>query len=166
MMYGEKVVEEVNVFKDYYNNTVQLSFLDHPFSKAPKHVWVICKYKDKWLLTKHKERGLEFPGGKVEPGENAEQAAVREVMEETGGTVGTLYYIGQYKVTSRKDIVIKNVYFAEIDALEPQSTYYETKGPVLINSIPGNVRRRSNYSFIMKDDVLISCMFRIKKMYV
>ncbi len=80
-------MEEVNVFKDYYNNKVQLSFLDHPFSKNPKHVWIICRYKDKWLLTDHKERGIEFPGGKVEPGETAGQAAIREVMEETGATV-------------------------------------------------------------------------------
>ncbi len=51
-------------FRDYYHNEVNLSFNDHPFSKKPKHVWVICRHKDKWLLTKHKERGLEFPGGR------------------------------------------------------------------------------------------------------
>lgn len=159
-------MEEVNVFKDYYNNTVQLSFLDHPFSENPKHVWVICRYKGKWLLTDHKERGMEFPGGKVEPGESADQAAVREVMEETGATIQKLHYIGQYKVEGRHDTVIKNVYFAEIDTLLPQPTYYETKGPVLLRNIPANVKRKSNFSFIMKDAVLESCMLRIKKSYV
>ncbi|WP_188735708.1 RNA deprotection pyrophosphohydrolase [Oceanobacillus neutriphilus] len=156
----------MNVFKDYYNNTVQLSFLDHPFSKSPRHVWVICRYKDKWLLTDHKERGIEFPGGKVESGEAVEQAAVREVMEETGAIVKKLHYIGQYKVDGRRETVIKNVYFAEIDELMPQPTYYETNGPVLLREVPANVRRKSNYSFIMKDAVLESCMLRIKKTYV
>ncbi|CEI81520.1 Putative 8-oxo-dGTP diphosphatase YtkD [Oceanobacillus oncorhynchi] len=159
-------MEVVNVFKDFYNNTVQLSFLDHPFSKSPKHVWVICRYKDRWLLTDHKERGIEFPGGKVEPGETAEQAAVREVMEETGATVNKLHYIGQYKVDGRYETVIKNVYYAEIDELIPQSTYYETKGPVFLKNIPANVKRKTDFSFIMKDTVLESCLLRIKKSYV
>lgn len=159
-------MEDLNRFKDFYNNTVQLSFLDHPFSREPKHVWVICRYKDKWLLTAHKERGIEFPGGKVEPGETAEQAAVREVMEETGGSVESLHYIGQYKVDGRNDTVIKNVYFAIIHKLTEQETYYETKGPVLLSVIPKNVRKRKGYSFIMKDDVLHNCMKRIISIFL
>ena len=40
---------------------------------------VICRFFDQWLLTRHKERGWEFPGGKREPGETLEVAAFREV---------------------------------------------------------------------------------------
>ncbi len=47
-------------FKDYYQNTVQLSFEHQPFSDSPKHVWVICRYGDMWLLTEHEDRGLNF----------------------------------------------------------------------------------------------------------
>src|SRR5690625_1372341 len=96
------------IFTDFYHNKVQLSFEKEPFSKTPKHVWVISRYKDKWLLTNHRTRGLEFPGGKVEPGETAEQAAIREVMEETGGVVEELHYIAQYNVDGKSDQVIKN----------------------------------------------------------
>ncbi|MCF3943489.1 RNA deprotection pyrophosphohydrolase [Oceanobacillus alkalisoli] len=141
-------------FSDFYNNKVQLSFQDHPFSKDPKHVLVICRHRGKWLLTKHKERGLEFPGGKVEPGEIANDAAVREVMEETGGVVTKLHYIGQYFVDGKKDYVIKNLYFAEVNELKEQPTYYETDGPVLLLEIPENVRFNSSYSFIMKDRII------------
>ncbi|WP_404468782.1 RNA deprotection pyrophosphohydrolase [Sutcliffiella horikoshii] len=150
-------------FEDIYNNRVMLSFEDHPFSRDPKHVWVICRYQDQWLLTSHKNRGMEFPGGKVEDGETADQGAIREVKEETGGHVSQLKYIGQYKVDGREKVIIKNVYFAVIDKLEKQSSYFETNGPVLMKEIPGNIRKDNRYSFIMKDDVLTHCLDKIKR---
>ena len=49
------------------------------------------------MLVRHPERGWEFPGGRVEPGESPEEAMHRELLEETGrrGTVlawNTTYY--------------------------------------------------------------------------
>lgn len=153
-------------FKDFYKNEVTFSFEDHPFSKTPKHVIAICRYKDQWLLTEHKERGLEFPGGKVEKGENAKEAAIREIMEETGGIVKDLYYIGQYYVDGKSDYVIKNVYFANIEELAEQDHYYETKGPVLIEELPHDVKKNKAYSFIMKDGVLESSLEWIEQFHV
>ncbi|WP_423241342.1 RNA deprotection pyrophosphohydrolase [Oceanobacillus zhaokaii] len=154
----KRVVDKLKIFRDYYNNEVKLSFDDHPFSKEPKHVWVICKHQGNWLLTKHSERGLEFPGGKIEIGETAEQAAIREVKEETGGTVDSIVYIGQYIVYGKSDTVIKNVYCANVDQLINQPTYFETEGPQLLETIPQNVRFNEQYSFVMKDGVLEHCM--------
>lgn len=152
----------MHVFNDYYSNKVKLSFEDHPFSKTPKHVWVICRYKDKWLLTKHRERGFEFPGGKVELGETAEEAAVREVMEETGAVLSTLTYLAQYYVDGKSGNVIKNVYFAEVAKLTEQPTYFETEGPILVESLPDDLAQNKAYSFMMKDDVLSHCLKKIK----
>ena len=39
---------------------------------------------------------LEFPGGVLEPGENPEEAAARELLEETGYRPGTLRKIGEF----------------------------------------------------------------------
>lgn len=142
------------VFQDMYLNEVNLSFTNNPFSMNPRHVWVICRYNDQWLLTDHSERGLEFPGGKIENDETPEQAAVREVMEETGGIVSDLNYIGQYKVIGKGKTIIKNIYFAKVSKLVEKDDYFETKGPVLLNNLPKNVSTNSMYSFIMKDDVL------------
>lgn len=151
-------------FTDYYGNKVQLSFEYLPFSKTPKHVWVICKYNDKWLLTSHKKRGLEFPGGKVEAGETAEEAAYREVMEETGGAISSLTYIGQYKVKSKSEIIIKNIYFAQIEQLLTRDTFLETNGPSLLASIPENIVLNEKFSFIMKDNVLQESLKQIEKL--
>jgi|SRR5690625_1164621 len=162
-----KVVDIMEyTFFDFYNNKVVLSFKKEPFSKNPKHVWIICKYKHQWLLTHHRSRGLEFPGGKVESGELAEEAAAREVMEETGGVVKELKYVAQYFVTGKNGNVIKNVYFAEIDRLEDQPTYYETYGPHLLDEIPHNVKINKSFSFMMKDEVLPHCLKYIASTYL
>ncbi len=153
----------MKTFYDYYNNKIQLSFEDQPFDSDPKHVWVICRFEKKWLLTKHKNRGLEFPGGKVEQNETPKQAAIREVLEETGGEVDQIKYIGQYFVSGKREKLAKNIYFAIVKKLKEQDSYYETEGPVLLNQLPGNIKSNERYSFIMKDDVLPHSLDYIEK---
>ncbi|HET7580034.1 MAG TPA: nucleoside triphosphatase YtkD [Bacillales bacterium] len=159
-------MENVMSFEDFYHNTVQFSFADHPFSDAPKHVWVICRFCNHWLLTEHPRRGWEFPGGKVEKGESADFAAKREVMEETGGTVADLSYIGQYKVEGKSGTIIKNVYFARVDQVQMQKDYFETNGPIFLQNVPRQIRNRKQYSFMMKDDVLVKSLEYIKKHFI
>src|SRR5699024_4195846 len=111
----------------------------------------------------HRTRGLEFPGGKVESGESAEDAAKREVWEETGGIVQELTYLAQYYVDGKPDYIIKNVYFAKIESLQYREDYLETLGPVLLKEIPGDIKQNRQYSFMMKDDVLVHCLARLSK---
>lgn len=144
----------IYTFKDFYDNEVKFSYDQNQFSATPKHVFVICSYDEQWLLTEHKSRGIEFPGGKVEAGETPEEAAHREVMEETGATIEKLHYIGQYLVDGKGGTIVKNVYFAYIDELIEQHHYFETKGPVLLSKLPARIRHDKKFSFMMKDDVL------------
>lgn len=150
-------------FRDEKGNQVRLSFKSDAFDNPPEHVLVICRYHDAWLLTNHKQRGLEFPGGKIERDETAEEAALREVMEETGAEINQLVFIGQYQVTGGDGIFVKNVYFAEIKQLSQREHYFETSGPVLLDETIDFESLDHRYSFIMKDGVLQKCMEEIKR---
>lgn len=70
-----------------------------PSSVAPARIAIAVVEHDGRYLIGRRPEGVplagywEFPGGKVQPGETAEQAAARECLEETGlaVTVGAPY---------------------------------------------------------------------------
>ena len=55
-----------------------------------KFAYVIAFIGDKFIMVRHKERAWEMPGGRLQKGEDYEQAAVREFFEETGMTVDVI----------------------------------------------------------------------------
>ncbi len=150
-------------FQDVNGNTVRLEFKKNAFSIPPRHVLVICRYKNKWLLTRHKKRGLEFPGGKAEDGETVEEAAVREVFEETGAVIHELRYLGEYEVSTGKETFVKAIFYGEADAILDRDSYCETEGPVLLEGNILDLRRGPDFSFIMKDQVIEKSLRLIKE---
>jgi 8-oxo-dGTP diphosphatase len=144
----------METFNDEKGGTVKLSFLNDSFSKEADHVLVICRFFDQWLLTRHKERGWEFPGGKREPGETLEVAALREVEEETGAKLKNLQFIGEYEVTYESNSFVKAIFSGEVETLTKKENYLETNGPILIGGDLLSLRFQEHYSFIMKDRVV------------
>ncbi|WP_059103735.1 RNA deprotection pyrophosphohydrolase [Shouchella shacheensis] len=146
----------MRTFQDVHGSDIWLVLGgEERFTDEPGHVLVICRYKQSWLLTKHNNRGLEFPGGKVEPGESPEEAARREVMEETGARIEKIHDVGQYQVSPPKgDPFCKTIYAAVIADIDPSAPRLETAGPRLVEEFPINLKTNPNYSFIMKDEVV------------
>lgn len=67
---------------------------------APNWVIVIAEKDDKFLMVKQWRHGekhlsIEFPGGVIDEGETPEQAARRELKEETGFEAGKMTFLGK-----------------------------------------------------------------------
>lgn len=72
---------------------------DYIIMDAPDWVIVIPENNDKFLMVKQWRHGesalsVEFPGGVIDKGEELEQAARRELEEETGFKAGKLIKLG------------------------------------------------------------------------
>ncbi|GAA0332454.1 antimutator 8-oxo-(dGTP/GTP)ase [Bacillus carboniphilus] len=146
------------ILTDLVGNKVELTYGMTTDTKEISNVLCISKIKDQWLCTRHRVRGIEFPGGKVEQGETPEFAAKREIWEETGGVVQFLRFIGQYKVISQKDYFVKGIYFAAVEKLEKKDDYLETGGPVLLEPSTAFQNLDESFSFIMRDGVVEQVM--------
>ncbi|EWG10625.1 RNA deprotection pyrophosphohydrolase [Cytobacillus firmus] len=151
----------METFLDENGGKVRISFNKKAFGIEPGHVLVICRYGDQWLLTNHKKRGWEFPGGKREQGESLEEAARREVYEETGADLNHLHFIGEYEVNLGEERFVKAIFFAEVKSLNNTNQYFETNGPILTGGNLLEDRWSSQYSFIMKDKVVEKSLEKI-----
>ena len=101
--------------------------------KVPyRFVVIFARYRNKWLYARHKERRTwETAGGHIEPGETPEEAARRELWEETGAVDFNIRYVFDYHVdnTDAKpgDHAAGQVFIADIETLDriPESEMAE-----------------------------------------
>lgn len=130
------------------------------------------------LFVHHRQRGWELPGGKIDSGESAEDAALREVAEESAQKIeaGSLRMLAQYSIEEQgKSAHVKSVFMARAAAANgttDASLQLETDAAAFISPPPdwesmftesaelsatsdNSPRRR--YSSILNDNVYPIC---------
>ena len=131
-------------------NGLQVNLFFEPNHKVScQHVLVLVKRHDQYLCTIHKKRGVEFPGGKVEKNETVEEAAAREVWEETGVRISTPQWLAYYEVLDKTPFC-KTVFIAEAVEEEQVPIDEETIGKLWLTE--QELFNQPKLSFYMRDE--------------
>ena len=121
---------------------MQVKFYDKIDDDLLKFAVIISKSNGKWVFCKHRDRDTyEVPGGHREAGELIEDAARRELKEETGALEFSLTLICVYSVTGKNRVndtgeeTYGMLYFADITEFE-EELHSEMEKVVLLDELP------------------------------
>ena len=89
------------------------------------YVVIVSRRDDRWVFCRQKGRDTwEIPGGHVEAGESAEEAARRELFEETGAVDFDIRPICDYSVTLGDGVQnFSRLFYAEIFEMEELGSF-------------------------------------------
>lgn len=106
---------------------IQINFYDEIEDELLKYAVIVTRSQGKWVFCKHRERDTyEVPGGHREAGESIEEAARRELYEETGAIEFELRTVCVYSVTSCSEAGAQGeesfgmLYEADVEKFEPE----------------------------------------------
>lgn len=101
-----------------------------------KFAVIAARANGKWVFCKHRKRHtLEIPGGHREAGESIDQAAKRELFEETGAIEYEIRPICVYSVINSNDESFGMLYYAEISKFENE-LHNEIEKILLLDKYP------------------------------
>ncbi|MDF1571871.1 MAG: NUDIX domain-containing protein [Bacteroidales bacterium] len=101
---------------------VEISLLPAGSVKASDLTYVVIGAREagKWIFVRHEERDTwELPAGHIEPGEDPDHAAQRELFEETGTTGSDLRHLHDYVVRINGVADYGRLYFARVNERRP-----------------------------------------------
>ena len=83
------------------------------------YVIIVARYKDKWIFCRqHGRVTWELPGGHIESGEDADRAARRELIEETGAVEFDIRAVCDISVSDEANGTnYSKLYYADIKKL-------------------------------------------------
>ena len=125
---------------------VKLFDLGYCNDKDLTRVMCVCKYGNKYVFSyNQKRKGWEIPGGHIEEGETWQEAAKREMYEETGATKIEVEPICIYKISTFGLLCYCNI--LEMGELPKE---YEMEKVLLSDILPDNLTYTDTYELFFK----------------
>ncbi len=123
------VMTTVEFYKPYHDPEIPLTYSV-----------ITARHRGQWIMVRHHKRTTwEIPGGHIEPGETADEAASRELMEETGAIDFEIECIATYSVRKNGETGYGRLYFAEVTSIGPVPDTSEIAEIMLMDSLPENL---------------------------
>jgi 8-oxo-dGTP diphosphatase len=123
-------------------NMTKVKFFDPGYKPDIKLTYsvIVAKYGDYWLFVRHHKRETwEIPGGHIEKNESADEAAGRELMEETGAVDFKLECVATYSVQKNGETGFGRLYLADIIKVGPVPDTSEIAEVKMMASLPANL---------------------------
>jgi len=120
----------------------EVKFFDSLFTPDVRLTYAViaAKYGDKWIYVRHHKRNTwEIPGGHIEENENSDDAAKRELTEETGAVDFKIECVATYSVVKNGKTGFGRLYLADIFKLGPVPDISEIAEIMILDSLPGNL---------------------------
>jgi 8-oxo-dGTP diphosphatase len=120
----------------------EVKFFDPSFNPETNLTYsvIAAKYGDNWIFVRHHKRTTwEIPGGHIEQDETADEAASRELMEETGAVDFNIECVSTYSVLKNGQTGYGRLYLAEILNLGPIPDISEIAEIKIMDSLPENL---------------------------
>ena len=120
---------------------VRVSFIE---SSSPpgflSYVVIAVRSAGGWLFVRHRERGgYEMPAGHPEPGESSDEAAVRELREETGALTFSIQPVCYYCIEDNAGKQYGRLFYAEAESLGEITDNDEIEGTKIFRGLPRNL---------------------------
>jgi 8-oxo-dGTP diphosphatase len=101
---------------------------------------IAAKYSDKWIFVRHHERKTwEIPGGHIEMNETSDEAAGRELAEETGALKFNIECVATYSVFKNRETGYGRLYLADVKELGPVPDTSEIAEICILSMLPENL---------------------------
>ena len=120
----------------------EVKFYDSSFEPDGVFTYSVisAKFGNRWIFVRHHKRTTwEIAGGHVEKGETSEDAARRELMEETGALKFDMACVAAYSVKKNGKTGYGRLYFAKVLELGPIPDISEIAEVVLLDHLPENL---------------------------